>query len=499
VRAIEGERDLEALRQVALLLASENSRLTDKLQRLIEENSRLKGLDPSRAQAEIDALKELLAARERKIFGRSSEKRPSEADKEPETRESRKGHGPTDQPELTLVTQDHDLPVDDQQCHACGGALELMGEQFEESEEITVVERQFLRVQHRRRKYRCRCNGCVVTAPGPAKLIPGGRYSIDFAVEVIAQKYLDHLPLERQTRIMRREGLTIGSQTLWDQIWAASRHLTPTYEAICHEVLRSEVVGADETHWRMLGRSGPGELNKRWWAWNVTSETGTFFRILDSRSANAAREVLDGFEGIVMADGYGAYDSLTRGSPDMVLAHCWAHVRRKFIEIEPNFPREAGEILALIGELYTIDKLAPAGRGGDDLRLELRRTRSKQIVRKILDWIAATPALPQSGLGKAIDYMKGMWEGLTRFLDDPRIPLDNNAAERAIRGPVIGRKNHYGSKSRRGTEVAAIFYTLIETAKLLGVEPKTYIAYALRKSVDTPGIAVLASELLSTD
>ena len=372
-----------------------------------------------------------------------------------------------------------------------------MGDQAEESEEITVVERRFLRVRHRRHKYRCRCNGCVVTAPGPAKLIPGGRYSIGFAVEAIAQKYIDHLPLERQVRIMRREGLEISSQTLWDQLWAAARHLEPSYEAIIKDVLSAGVVGADETHWKMLSRSGREEgTNKRWWAWNVTSEKGAFFRILDSRSAEAARRVLGDYRGIAMVDGYGAYDSLARGEPKFVLAHCWAHVRRKFIDIESSFPHQSGEMIGLIRELYEIEKLAPPGREGDELRRKLRDERSREVIRRILDWIAATPALPQSGLGTAIAYTKGMWEGLVRFLEDPRIPLDNNAAERWIRGPVVGRKNYYGSKSRRGTEVAALYYTLIETAKLLGVEPKTYLRYALRKAIEQPGTAVLPTELL---
>jgi transposase len=500
VRAIEGEKNPDTLRQIALLLSDENSRLIERLRKLTEENSRLRGMDPAKAQAEIAALKELLAMRERKIFGRSSEKRtgdepPSE---EPTEKTSQKGHGPKAQPELAVVVEQHELPEDERQCGACGGTVEPMGDQAEESEEITVVERRFLRVRHRRRKYRCRCNGCVVTAPGPAKVIPGGRYSIDFAVEVIAQKYIDHLPLERQVRIMRREGLEISSQTLWDQLWAGSQHLKPSYEAILDEVLSAEVVGADETHWKMLSWSGRDQgTNKRWWAWNVTSEKGAAFRILDSRSAEAAREVLGRFDGVVMADGYGAYESLARGEPKrFVLAHCWAHVRRKFIEIESNFPHESTEMIGLIRELYEIEKLASPGPEGDQLRRKLRDERSREVIRRILDWMAATPALPQSGLGKAIAYTKGMWEGLVRFLDDPHIPLDNNAAERSIRGPVIGRKNYYGSKSRRGTEVAALYYTLIETAKLLGVEPKTYLRTALRKAIEQPGTAVLPGELL---
>ncbi len=347
-------------------------------------------------------LRELLAMRERRIFGRSSEKRKSDEKSSEEGAEEkpRKGHGPTEQPELELVSEEHELPPGEQQCPSCGGSLEPLGDQFEESEEVDVVERRFVLVRHRRRKYRCGCNGCVVTAPGPAKLIPGGRYGTGFTVEVITQKYLDHLPLERQCRIMRREGLVVTSQTLWDQIEAAARSLLPTYDAILQMVLAADVVGADETRWLMLTSRGEERTNKRWWVWNVTSEEASFYRILDSRSTQAAATVLEGFRGIVMADGYGAYDSLSRGSPDLIVVHCWAHVRRKFIETEENFPTESGEMLALIRELYAIDALAPAGREGDALRLELRQTRSRGVVRQILESDLAHPGSSAERAGK---------------------------------------------------------------------------------------------------
>lgn len=196
-----------------------------------------------------------------------------------------------------------------------------------------------------------------------------------------------------------------------------------------------------------------------------------------------------------MVDGYGAYSALARGAPGITLVHCWAHVRRKFIDIESSFPKEAKEIVSLIGELYAVERDCAAAPGQDAAerlgRLgALRATRSKEILRKILDWIGAQHALPQSGLGRAIAYMKGLWAGLTRFADDPAIPLDNNAAERALRGVVIGRMNHYGSKSRRGTEVAALFYTLLETAKLQGVEPKAYLRAALLAAIRQPATAI---------
>jgi len=493
---IEREQDIEVLRQVALLQDREIQKLHDRITRLALEVARLKGQDGPQALAlELEHLKELLAQRERALFGDSSEKRPREGTSEANEPAPQRGHGPRPQPELPIVERAHELPETDRACPVCGGTLAEMGEQTEDSEEVTLVERQFIVVKHRRKKYRCRCNACVVTAPAPPKLAPGSRYSIEFAVEVAASKYLDHLPLERQARIMAREGLAVDSQTLWDQINVLARHLQPTADAIRDAVLDSAVVGADETPWRLMGGD-----SKRWWDWALTNGDLVAHAILDSRSKEAARSVLGGYRGIVIADGYGAYEALARAGPSFHLVHCWAHVRRKFVEIEENFPSQTQEILDLIGELYAVEALVPSRNGNDDvlrLRGELRASRSREIVRRIRDWAIAQRPLPQSGLGKAIDYMLGLWKGLTPFLDDPKIPIDNNAVERALRGVAIGRKNHYGSRSRRGTEVAALFYSLFESAKLAGVEPKSYLLRTAHAAIAEPGSVTLPTALLS--
>ena len=491
---IEHVQDLETLRQIATLLDRENQKLLGRLRHLTEENSRLKGQDGTAVQRELELLKELLAQRERALFSESSERRPRPSDA-PETRAPQRGHGPKAQPELPVVEQVHELPADQRRCGACGGELSEMKGQAEESEEITVIERHFALVKHLRKKYRCSCNGFIATAPPPLKLQSGARYSPEFAVEVAVGKYLDHLPLERQCRMMRREGLDVDSQTLWDQIETLARALRPTYHALQERVLASPVVGADESYWRLMDKKG----SKRWWAWSVSGKDALFHKILDSRSQQAASQVLDGYEGIVMADGYGAYDALSRDGPGFQLAHCWAHVRRKFIEVESHAPEICREILDLIGKLYEVEHLVPAGESEESLRLraQLRAERSRPLVRDIQTWALSQRVLPESGLAKAIHYMLGMWKGLTLFLEDPRIPLDNNQTERGLRGLVVGRKNHYGSRSRRGTQVAALFYSLLESAKLCGVEPKAYLLCATRASLATPGTVTLPHSLLS--
>ena len=311
------------------------------------------------------------------------------------------------------------------------------------------------------------------------------------------------LPLARQVRQMARQGLTVTTQTLWDQIEALARHLRPTYEALHREVLASPVIGADETTWKLLGPGG----SKTWWAWSVTSGDSVYYRIAASRSAAQADAILAEYQGTVVCDGYAAYAAVAKerraraasrdGPPPLCLAHCWAHVRRKFFEAEPHDAR-ASEMLELIARLYEVEAEAAAAEGDDVLerRRELRRKRSAAITQEIRRWMLEQRALPRSALGRAIAYTDGIWAGLVRFVEDPAIALDNNSTERAMRGVAIGRKNHYGSRSLRGTQVAALFYSLIESAKLVGVEPAAYLREAARRAIETPGTATLPRHII---
>jgi transposase len=507
VLSLEQIQDPELLRQAARLLDRENRRLHEKIKSLLAELARLRGEDSATLQHELAFLQELLAQRNQARFGPSSETRAAPATAPPVPPAPHPGHGPRVQPRLPVVEQVHELDEADRQCcPQCGQPLDTMPNQFEESEEVTVIERRFVVVRHRRQKYRCRCNGHVETAAAPPRLATredarGHRYAPEFAVEVAIQKYLDHMPLERQVRIMRREGLEIDSHTLWDQINALAHVLAPSHAALTRYVLSAEVLGADETWWRVMVQPKA----KRWWAWTLAREDAVVYRILDSRSQEAARQVLGDYRGIVMADGYGAYDVLARGSPGFTLAHCWAHVRRKFVEAEPFAPVPCQEVLAVIGRLYTVEAQVPGLRadmtaedraGTLALRARLRAEQSRGIVGEIRDWAHRQRALPRSMFGNAISYMLGLWPGLTRFLDDPRIPIDNNHTERGIRGVVLGRKNHYGSRSQRGTAAAALFYSLIESAKLCGVDPKAYLLTATRTSLADRAAVTLPYDLL---
>jgi len=492
---LETEPDIERLRQVAQLLEREVERLHRRLAELTAALAKARGEDATAAlQLEMLLLHEQLAAQQHKLFGRSSEQRPGppgEGEKPAAATAPRKGHGPRRQAELPLVPVRYTLDAADRACTACGGALREMPGQFEESEEIDVVERSFRIVRHLRQKYVCRCGGCVETALGPPKLTPGGRYSVDFAVAVGVAKYLDHMPLHRQMRQMGRQGLEIDTQTLWDQLQALARHLEPSLEALHHFVLEAPVVGADETRWKLLEKGG----GKTWWAWSVMRPEAVVYRIDASRSAAAGARILRDYHGVVVCDGYGAYETLAKprdGLPGIRLAHCFAHVRRKLLEAQAAYP-EAQHALDLIGKLYAVERSVRDASAQDVLAA--RQRESRPLVETLRQWLVSTKALPQSLLGKAIAYTDGCWPGLVRFLDDACIPLDNNAAERSMRSVVVGRKNHYGSKSLRGTEVAALFYSLLESTKLAGVDPAAYLAEATRRAIANPGTATLPHDL----
>jgi len=289
---------------------------------------------------------------------------------------------------------------------------------------------------------------------------------------------------------------------LWDQIEALAGHLQPTYDALRAYIRAKPVLHADETPWYLLDQKPA----KKWYVWCVAVEDAAYYWIRDGRGAAEGREVLGDYRGIVVADGYKAYEALARENKKLALAFCWSHVRRKVIEAEKFYPDECAPLLDLIRDLYAVEREGPALRHLDKsgrkdalrLRARLRDERSRPIIAAIEKWTQSQNALPESALQVALHYMVGLWPGLVRFLDDPLIPLHNNLVERALRAPVVGRKNHYGSRSRRGTEVAALFYSILQTAKLVGVEPKAYLLHATRTAIRKPGTSIFPHELVTT-
>lgn len=479
----------EDAKELLIAYAKENDRLHRRLQELVKELAEAKGTDAyKQLEIELGNVQERLAGMQRKMFGDSSERRPKE--NAPTKKKPKTGHGPRPQPNLPIEHERYLLGEEDRTCPKCGGYLEELKGVTEDADVIDMVERHFVLKHRRCQKYGCGCT--IHTAPRPVENIKGGRYTLQFAVGVALAKYADHAPLTRQCRIMRREGLEIDSQTLWDQIEVLAQHLVPAYDKLREYILGADVVGADETWWRLMGGGkGKARPTKRWWAWSLTTPDAVWHGIAPSRSAEAAKEYVGDFEGTLVVDGYKAYDTLAKDNKTLKLAHCWAHARRKFVEAEPNHP-ECGEALDLIGQLFEVDRGTrdPTLLEGDakleaaQERLAKRSREAPPLLDKLRAWALQQRGLPKSGLRKAIDYMFRYWDGLLVFVEDPFVPLDNNGTERALRGMVIGRKNHYGSRSVRGTEVAALFYSLLETANLNGVDPADYLYTAAIFALD---------------
>lgn len=485
---LDQETDPVVLHKVIELLINHNRALSEQIAKLIQQLAEAKG-DSGFQQLKIAALEKQLAKLTKQVFGKSSEQRTTDtpsadtstgdADKDKDDgKKKKRGHGPTPQPKLPCVPVVHKLDDADKTCPECGGCLHEMEGQFEDYDEIDVEPLRFVIKRHKRQKYACHCGACIETALGPDRLTPGGRYSVDFAIYVAISKYCDHLPLERLVRMMAREGLVVTSQTLWDQIEQLTWLVESVGPRLLSHVLSHPVVGADETKWELLDKK-PGQ-GKSWYVWVLRVQTAVYYAIKDGRSFKVAETLLSSFAGVLMCDGYVAYIALAKKYHRVVLGHCWAHVRREFIEIEKSFPVQCGEVIDLIGALYGIERKCREP-GGKDLKVA-RDEDSRPVIEKIVEWVYKTipKCLPESGLHKAIGYMIHMWPGLVLFLDNPDIPLDNNGTERAVRGPVVGRKNHYGSRSLRGTEVAAMLYSLVESAKLNGVEPRLYLRVAVR-------------------
>ena len=462
---LEREQDIEELRRVALALHAQLQQTIRQLKRKCDQLAFYSG-NKEELQQTLALIEKLTA--QSKAAERAAQPPPTK----PSPPKARAKSGPTEQPNLPRVPMLFELDDADRTCPSCGGGLAPMADQFETLEMIDVVEVSYRVVEVKQQKYVCRCGGCVETAPGPDRALAGSRYSLAFAIKVVLDKYLDHVPLERQVRILERHELVVTSQTLWDLALAIAKRLELVDAALYAHVMAQPVIGLDQTGWPRL-ESG---ATKPWQMWCLTAPSVVVHRIRDDKSAATFGALVGNFHGTIVCDALKTHEAGAREGPGIVLAGCWAHVFRKFEEALPDHP-DAQRALEWIGALAEIDRDAD----GDVGRLaELRAARAPAVLAAIKDWLWHQATLKTLSIGKAAAYAVANWDRLTRFVDNPRVPLDNNATERAIRGPVVGRKNHYGSKSRLGTQVAATLYTLLETAKLHDIDPAAYLAEAVR-------------------
>lgn len=496
---VRTEKDIERLRQVALAQDAHIRRLHKEIERL---SAKLVGLEFGN-QAELaleltNLQKALGAAQGQPGGGGRSERRNGRSKDGQKKNTPQTGHGPTPQPALELVLEEHVLDEADLTCPECGGELGLFGDHADESELIDVIEMRFIVRKVRRRKYVCRCASCDhrETADGPTDVvIKGGRYALGFVTLVAIAKYLDHLPLERQVRQYARHGLTVTSQALFDQLFALATLLTPTYAALRQHILSQPVIGLDQTSWPLLEKR-----RKSWQMWALTCETAVYYHIGPHKDAATGRALLGDFQGTVVCDDFSTHNSIARDGPIRLCA-CGVHLRRKFVEAEKVDPEGAGPYLELFDRLWAIERRG-ARRAGES-RAEwlarlgaLRQSESAGIVAQLEAQLKNFGAGSSSkALRDAVQHARRVWPKFVVFLTDAAVWLDNNLTERSLRGPVVGRRNHFGSKSERGTQVAAVLYSLLESAKLCGLDPAQYLRIAAQRALASPATITLPHEL----
>ena len=375
-------------------------------------------------------------------------------------------------------------------CPCCAGTLHRIGEDV--SERLDIVPAQVRVLVIRRPKYACRaCEDAVMQAPAPARLIEGGLPTDGTVAQVLVSKYADHLPLYRQAQIYARQGLTLDRSTLADWVGRAAFLLRPVHERLLAKLKASPKLFADETTAPVLdpgrGRTKTGQL----WAyarddrpWGGTDPPGVAYVYAPDRTADRPTVHLTGFRGVLQVDGYEAYKVLARRG-EVQLAFCWSHVRRQFYELASGGAAPiATEALSRIAALYRIEAEI-RGRSAEERR-SVRQARSRPLVEAMEPWLREKLSLvsQKSKLAQAIRYALTRWAGLTLFLDDGRVELDTNVVERAIRPLALNRKNALFAGSDGGAEHWAVIASLVETCKLNGVEPQTYLADVISRIVD---------------
>ncbi|CAN5522358.1 IS66 family transposase [soil metagenome] len=455
------------------------STIEAELLRALRENYQLRNLKISDEQLKM-FLEEQVASLKEAEFGASSEryKKPEKSEK-PQTPPKPRVKKPSERyPNLPIREQEIAATVAPL-CSCCGEKMTDSGMR-EESEQLTVIPKKYEILRQCRVKYRCKCHGSIVTAPAPPRIIEGSSYSDEMIVDVVLSKYCDLIPIERYVAMAGRGGLKdLPPQSLIEVTHGFADFVAPVYSLICQGVLDARVVHADETPHRML----EGSDKKSWYLWGFSTMEHCFLECHDTRSGDVASDVLlHSHCEVLVSDVYSGYGKAVRianeqrrktGMPIIRNAYCNAHARRYFRKTWPKY-QEAAFYLDYFHEIYRLEEAAK-GQAPPKI-LELRAQMAPRFAAMKKKALEELPGYPELGkYSKALTYFLKNFEGLTLFLGDAGVPIDNNSQERLLRNHVVGRKTWYGTHSERGAFTAAILFTIVETCKLNGVNPREYI------------------------
>jgi transposase len=454
---------------------------------------------------QIDALKYQLVWLAQQLFGKKTEASQSDTGKQDEPsdtpsdeapkgdsagqdngneRKNRgqqtgaKGHGRKQRLNLPFEEIFHDLADDDKCCPECG--LPLEQQSFTEDSEQIHWQVNIVRHVHRRRCYKptCHCGALarIVTAPAGAKLIPKGMLTQGFWVQLILEKFLFQRPLYRIRQMLALEGFNVSQGTLTGGLKKIMVLIQPLYERIVQRNQAAHHWHMDETRW-MVFEETVGKTGHRWWLWVVATEDTVVYLLDPTRSSKVPKDHLgEDAQGIVNVDRYSAYKALSAFAALIALAYCWAHQRRDFIRVRDGYCHSrlwATAWIERINALFHINAERIAARDDPQAFNHCQLQLEAGIADMADTWqqqLADDTLRPWEK--SILASMKNHWQGLTLFVDNPHVPMDNNEAERRLRNPICGRKNYYGSGSVWSGSVSAMLFTILQTCCINHIDPK---------------------------
>ena len=420
------------------------------------------------------------------LFGKSSEKSP----KTPPEESSQSGEVKAKKKRVLLPSERYpNAPLIEQHitldkppsCSCCESEMEDSG-MTEDSEFLTIIPEQYLVIRQLRHKYRCgKCHANIQTAPLPPRIKEGSAYSDEMTIDVSLTKYCDLIPIERYAAIAGRGGLKdLPPQTLIESTHYLADFIRVIYQRLKSEIVASPLLHADETPHRML----EGDKKCSWYLWGFSTKETSYFECHDTRSGDVASGLLTHSKCThLVSDVYSGYSKAVRetnvvrakdGLSLIQHVYCNAHPRRYFRQAVEKFGQEAQFFVDQYKEIYKLEDEAQGKPPDEILRIRKLMTPYFEAM-KARATSAAASYSSKSLLGKAMSYFLKNYRGMTRFLENSSLPIDNNPQERLLRNPVIGRKTWYGTHSRRGAETAAILFSLVESCKLNKLNPREYM------------------------
>lgn len=478
--------DLQALQVAHAKLQADHEALQSKYKALETENKLLRSqndflkrqlfgkkserLDPNQLELQM-AIEEAACVIEAEARG---------DDDEPSRRKRRPGG------ERKVVIPDsvqrEEVVIDPEEVKADPDSYVYIGEEV--TEQLDVVATPYILRVTRRRKFKSKTDRQrpPLLAPAPASLLSGSLLGPGLATDIAIRKYVDHLPLARQEKILRRYGIVIPRQTLCDWVGVIAGWLRPIYEAMRKEMRLRRYLQVDESPIRYCRAEGGGSRQGYVWVFHDPGGDVLFEWHL-GRGSKCLEGMLDKFFGILQCDGHTAYPSYADGREGVVLAGCWAHARRNFFEALNEAPGLARWFLHQIGLLYQVETDLRARRAGPSLRQAVRAAQSRMILRRIKKTLVLKLAqhLPKTRMGEAIGYALNQWDKLIVYVENGEVEIDNNLVENAIRPTAVGKKNWLFFGSPKAGQRSAIIYSILESCKRRGIDPAAYLRDVLAR------------------